>query len=351
MIVRRKSKPIRVGSVTVGGDAPIVVQSMTKADTRDTKATIDQIRELEDYGCEIIRVAVPDMAAAESLPAIRQGISIPLIADIHFDYRLALAALKAGVDGLRLNPGNIRDPDKVRAIVEAAKERQVPIRIGVNAGSLPKPSASRQSASVADRMVDAALSQVRYLDSLDFDLIKVSLKAFDIDTTVQAYRQIADKVPYPLHLGITESGTPRAGSIRSAIGIGILLYLGIGDTIRVSLTGHPRDEVIAAYEILKSLGLRQKGPTLVSCPTCGRTEIDLISLANAVEERISRMDSAIKVAVMGCVVNGPGEAREADVGIAAGRGKAAIFRKGEVVRTVEEEEALEALMAEVESLN
>ena len=344
---RRASKPIKLGDITIGGGAPVVVQSMAKTDTRDVAATISQIRELEEYGCELIRVAVPDEEAAQALSSIKRAIHIPLIADIHFDYRLALTALKAGVDGLRLNPGNISQPKQIAAIVQAAKPRGVPIRIGVNAGSLPKPATPQ--VPLAERMVEAALKQIHLLESLDFDLIKVSLKAFDVPTTIEAYQLIAQKIPYPLHLGITEAGLPRAGAIRSALGIGILLYLGIGDTIRVSLTADPKEEVIAAYEILKSLNLRQHGPTLVSCPTCGRCEVDLAGLAEAVEKSLAKLDKAIKVAVMGCVVNGPGEAKDADVGIACGKGKGALFRKGEVMRTVEEKDFLKALMGEVES--
>ena len=343
---RRASRPLSIGGVTVGGGAPVVVQSMTKTDTRNVTATVNQIGELEEYGCEIVRVAVPDEEAAQALASIKRRVRIPIIADVHFDYRLALAALRAGVDGLRLNPGNISEPEQVAAVVEAAKPRGVPIRIGVNAGSLPR-SVNTQ-APVAERMVEAALEQIPLLEDLDFDLIKVSLKAFDVPTTVEAYQIIARKVPYPLHLGITEAGLPKTGVVRSTLGIGILLYLGIGDTIRVSLTAHPREEVVAAHEILKGLNLRQRGPTLISCPTCGRCEVDLVSLAMAVEERLAKLDKPIKVAVMGCVVNGPGEARYADVGLACGRGRGALFRRGEVVRTVEEKDFLEGLMGEVE---
>jgi len=343
---RRASKPIKIGNVTIGGGAPIVVQSMTKTDTCDVMSTIDQIKELEDCGCELVRVAVPDTEAAKALAAIKRGISMPLVADIHFDYRLALMALEAGADGLRLNPGNISDPEKVATIVQAAKERNVPIRIGVNAGSLPKTATPRLT--VAQRMVEAALQQIRLLESLDFDLIKVSLKAFDVPTTIEAYRDIAQKIPYPLHIGITEAGTPRTGIIRSTVGISTLLYLGIGDTIRVSLTAHPREEVIAAYEILKSLDLRQHGPILVSCPSCGRADVDIIKLAEEVEEKLLKIDKPIKVAVMGCEVNGPGEAKDADVGIACGKGRAVLFKKGKKIRTIEENDFLTALMAEVE---
>jgi len=343
---RRVSKPVQIGTVTVGGDAPIVVQSMTKTDTRDVMSTIHQIKELEDCGCELVRIAVPDAEAAQALSAIKKGVSLPIIADIHFDYRLALMALEAGVDGLRLNPGNIGEPEKVKAVAYAARERNVPIRIGVNAGSLPKET--NPDLSVAQRMVEAAMKQIRLLESLDFDLIKVSLKAFDVPTTIDAYRDIADRIPYPLHIGITEAGTPRTGIIRSAVGISTLLYLGIGDTIRVSLTAHPREEVIAAYEILKSLNLRQHGPILVSCPTCGRTEVNIVKLAGEVEKRLVKITKPIKVAVMGCVVNGPGEARDADVGIACGKGKAVLFKKGKKIRTIEEKDIVSVLMREVE---
>ena len=319
---------------------------MTKTDTRDVMSTIRQIKELEDYDCELVRVAVPDMEAAQAIRAIKRGISIPMIADIHFDYRLALMALEAGIDGLRLNPGNISEPEKVRAIAQAAKERNVPIRIGVNAGSLPK--TADPQLTIAQRMAVAALEQIRLLESLDFDLIKVSLKAFDVPTTIEAYRSIAEKIPYPLHIGITEAGTPRTGIIRSVAGISTLLYMGIGDTIRVSLTAHPREEVIAGYEILKSLNLRQHGPILVSCPSCGRAEVDIVKLAEAVEKQLVKTDKPIKVAVMGCVVNGPGEARDADVGIACGKGRAVLFKKGEKIRTIQEKDFVTVLMAEVE---
>ena len=345
---RRISKQIQIGGVKIGGGAPVVVQSMTNTDTRDVKSTIRQIKQMERYGCEIIRVAVPDMQAASALKDIKKGIKIPLIADIHFDYRLALAALEAGVDGFRLNPGNIGDREQIKKVVLAAKERAVPIRIGLNAGSLPKQAGADKP--VAQRMVNAALEQVRLLESLGFDLIKVSLKAFDVPTTIAAYRAISVKIPYPLHIGITEAGTPRTGIIRSSVGIGTLLYLGIGDTIRVSLTAPPKEEVTAAWEILKSLNLRQHGPVLVSCPTCGRTEVDLVKLALQVEKELQKIKKPIKVAVMGCVVNGPGEAADADVGIACGKGKGILFRNGKKIGVVQEEDFLKALMAEVKKL-
>jgi len=357
MLKRRESKPVHIGSVQVGGGAPISVQSMTKTDTRDVGATVAQIRELEEVGCEIVRVAVPDMHAARALSEIKRQIEIPLIADIHFHYRLALEAIDRGVDGLRLNPGNIRDEERVRLIVEKAKERRIPIRIGVNFGSLPpaesatsQDRAAEGEYTAVDRMVDAALWEVRILEEMGFDLVKLSLKAFDVPTTVEAYRRIARLVPYPLHVGITEAGTVRSGSIRNAVGIGILLYEGIGDTIRVSLSGPPQEEVRAGYEILKSLNLRQRGPTLVACPMCGRADVDVMTLARQVERLLQRIDRPIKVAVMGCEVNGPGEAKDADVGLAAGVGRGVIFRKGKRVRTVAEAEMLSALMEEIGKL-
>ena len=348
MIKRRISKAIQIGDVTVGGDAPISVQSMTKTDTRDAQATISQIKELEDCGCEIIRCAVPDIEAARALKTIKKAIRIPLIADIHFDHRLALEALKSGVDGLRLNPGNISDPEKVSLVVKEAKTRRVPIRIGVNFGSLPEDLDPKLS--VPEKMVEAGLRHIRILENLDFDLIKVSLKAFDVPTTVEAYRRIAKIVPYPLHIGITESGTPRRGLVRSAVGLGILLNQGIGDTLRVSLTSAPSEEVYAGYEILKSLNLRQRGATIVSCPTCGRTESDLTGLVAAVDDYLVDRKKSLKVAVMGCIVNGPGEARDADIGVACGKGKAVIFKKGQQLRVVNEADIFNELKKEIEEM-
>ncbi len=348
MIARRQSKPIRIGKVTVGGNSPIIVQSMAKTDTRDTKATINQINELSDCGCEIVRIAIPDLEAAEAVSKIKKKTTIPIIADIHFDYRLALESLKSGADALRLNPGNIRDRKQVAEVVMVARQRQVPIRIGVNAGSLPP--ASKPAISTSAHMVNIALEQVKLLESLDFDLIKVSLKAFDVLTSIEAYRSIASKMPYPLHLGITEAGLLPAGAIRSAVGLGILLYEGIGDTIRVSLSAHPCQEVNAGHDILKSLNLRQHGPVLISCPSCGRSEVDIISLAESVDMKLRDIKEPIKVAVMGCVVNGPGEAKEADIGIACGKGKGVIFRKGKVIRTVMEEDFFVALVNELKKL-
>ncbi len=349
MIKRRASRPIHVGDVIVGGAGKIVVQSMTKTDTRDVAATADQISQLASAGCEIVRIAVPDMEAAGALAQIKRRSPIPLIADIHFDYRLALAAMESGVEQVRFNPGNIRDREHIAAIVRAARERSIPLRIGVNAGSLPH---ERRSGHLAVHMAEAALEQIRLIEHLEYDRIEVSLKASDVLTTIEANRAIAERMPYPLHIGITESGPPRTGSIKSAVGLGTLLYLGIGDSLRVSLTTpDPCEEVFAGYEILKALELRQRGPRLVSCPTCGRCEArGFYELVESVEKRLAGMNATITVAVMGCVVNGPGEARDADVGLACGKGRGVIFKKGEKVRTVEEPDFLEALTAEIKAL-
>jgi (E)-4-hydroxy-3-methylbut-2-enyl-diphosphate synthase len=327
---------------------------MTATDTADVQATIRQVHELAELGCELVRIAVPDKEAAAALPEIVGQTPVPLVADIHFDYRWALAALKAGIHALRLNPGNIRDPEKVQTVVREAKARETPIRIGVNAGSLPPLRALAEDElppAMHERMVDAALWEIGLLEELGFDKIKISLKAFDVPTMVQAYRDLATILdergtPYPFHLGVTEAGTPRAGSVRSAIGIGILLSEGIGDTIRVSLAADPKEEVPVCWDILASLNLRQRGPTLVACPTCGRIEIELIPLANKVEAHFQKLGKPITVAVMGCVVNGPGEARMADLGIAGGKGRGVIFRKGQVIKTVDEKDFLSALIEE-----
>ena len=373
MTNRRVSKPVYVGGVKVGGDAPITVQSMTKTDTRDVSATVKQIKGLEAIGCEIIRCAVPDVEAAKALGEIKRQISIPLVADIHFHYQLALESLNQGVDCLRLNPGNIRDPERVKEVVAAAKEREVPIRIGVNFGSLPPVGGIGQTRgfsrlfdmvnrlpkagevtegeySLVDHMVATALWEITLLEDLDFDLIKISMKAFDVPTTIEAYTRLAKIVPYPLHLGITEAGTVQSGSVRSAVGLGHLLYQGIGDTIRVSLSGDSREEVTAGYDILKSLNLREKGATLVACPSCGRADIDVVKLANQVDRLVKDLETPIKVAVMGCEVNGPGESKDADIGIAGGNGRAIIFRKGVKTKVVPEAEMLTALMAEIQEI-
>jgi (E)-4-hydroxy-3-methylbut-2-enyl-diphosphate synthase len=348
--MRRKSRAITLGNVKIGGDAPLSVQSMTNTDTRDVKATLKQIKKLENAGCEIIRVAVPDMDAAKRLGEIRKAIKIPLIADIHFDYRLALKAIKEGVDGLRINPGNIGDKWKVKEVVNSAKDKGIPIRIGVNAGSLDKDLWEKYGGPTADAMVESAMMHIRILEDMSFRAIKVSLKASDIDRTVTAYRMLAGKVDYPFHIGISEAGTYFSGMIKSAIGIGILLNEGIGDTLRVSLTADPVEEVKVGFEILKVLRIRQTNPEIISCPTCGRCEIDLESIALKVEDAVKSLKSPIRIAVMGCVVNGPGEAREADLGVAGGKGMGLIFRKGEIVRKVREEEIVDALIDEAKRM-
>ncbi|MGI6604182.1 MAG: flavodoxin-dependent (E)-4-hydroxy-3-methylbut-2-enyl-diphosphate synthase [Firmicutes bacterium] len=346
---RRASRSVKVGSVTIGGGAPISVQSMTNTDTRDAATTLRQVNELAAAGCEIVRVAVPDQEAAEALGQICRQAPVPIVADIHFDYRLALAALAAGAHGLRLNPGNIGGPERVQAVARAACERGVPIRVGVNAGSLEKAIREREGGVTASGMVESALAQARLLEEAGLSDIVISLKASDVPLTIAAYELAAERCDYPLHLGITEAGTPMRGTIRSAVGLGALLARGIGDTIRVSLTGDPVEEVQVGYEILKALNLRQRGPVLISCPTCGRCEVNLIGLAQQVEQAISGLDLPLKIAVMGCVVNGPGEAAEADFGVAGGRGRGLIFRQGQVVRNVTEEELVPALLAELEA--
>jgi (E)-4-hydroxy-3-methylbut-2-enyl-diphosphate synthase len=360
MASRRKTRAIHVGDVQIGGGAPIRVQSMTTADTRDPKATLEQIAELADAGCEIVRVAVPDRVAAAALPDIVPHAKVPLIADIHFEHTLALKAIAAGIDGIRLNPGNIRKHEDVQEVVKAAKERGIPIRVGANFGSLPPMSKEfvdemaeanvSQIELVAEHMVRTALGHVKILEDLDFGDIKISLKAFEVPIMLEAYSRMAKLNDYPLHLGVTEAGTPKAGSVRSAVGLGTLLAAGIGDTIRVSLTTDPVEEVFVGYEILKSLDLRQHGATMVACPTCGRVEVDLFTLANEVDEYLKTIKAPIKVAVMGCVVNGPGEAKDSDVGVAAGRGKGVIFRKGKILRRVMENEIVPALKEEINSI-
>ena len=351
MIQRRKTRQIRVGGVKVGGAAPLTVQSMTKTDTRDVGATVDQIWALEAAGCDIVRLAVPVREAAEKLGEINKQIRIPLIADIHFNYKLALLALAQGVDGLRLNPGNIGARWCVEEVIKAASEKKIPIRIGVNAGSLEKDLLQRFGGPTAEGMVESALRHIRILEDLGYNEIKVSLKASNPLMMISAYRMLADKVDYPFHLGVTEAGTAGAGTIKSAVGIGTLLAEGIGDTIRVSLSADPVEEVRVGIEILKSLALRKQGMTFVACPSCGRADIDLLGLAKEVERRmIPFSDKDIHVAVMGCEVNGPGEARAADIGVAGGKGIGLIFKKGEVIRKVPEAEIVEALMLEVKKL-
>jgi (E)-4-hydroxy-3-methylbut-2-enyl-diphosphate synthase len=348
--MKRKTRVIKLGQVEIGGGAPVVVQSMTSTDTRDADATTAQILKLHQAGCEVVRVAVPDMEAAQALSAIRKASSLPVVADIHFDYRLALRCLEAEVDGLRINPGNIGSRSKVRMIVERARERSIPIRIGVNAGSLEKELLARYGGPTPEAMVESALGHVHILEDLNYPFIKISLKSSNVMDTVAAYRMISAQVDYPLHLGITEAGTVKRGLIKSALGIGILLAEGIGDTIRVSLTADPVEEVWAAYEILRAVGLRNRGVELISCPTCGRCEIDLQGLAETMDEELRDISQPLKVAVMGCVVNGPGEAREAEVGIAGGRGFGLLFKKGEIVARVEAGHMAQALVEAVREI-
>lgn len=339
-----------MGGVQIGGDAPVVVQSMTSSDTRDIEATLEQIRELEEAGCEIVRVAVPDEAAAAAIREIKDRIHIPLIADIHFHHQLALAAMQSGADGIRINPGNI-SPDGIRRIVRMAKENRKAIRIGINAGSLNKETAARYGGATPEALVESALDTITLLEEMGFEAIKLSLKSSDVATTIEAYRLISGKTDYPLHLGVTEAGTLVQAAIKSAIGIGTLLYDGIGDTIRVSVTGHPVQEMGVAYGILRALNIRMVGPDIVSCPTCGRCEIDLAGLAGQVESELKGMKGHLKIALMGCVVNGPGEAAEADIGIAGGRGSGMLFKKGRIVKKIREEEFLPVLLEEVRKMS
>ena len=348
MYNRRHSNTVTVGNVRIGGGSPVSIQSMTTTDTRDVAATLRQIHELTEAGCEIVRVAVPDKQAAQALGAIKRGISVPLVADIHFDYRLALEALAQGVDKLRLNPGNIGSHERVRLVAQAAKERGVPIRIGVNSGSLEQQLIDKYDGVTPTALAESALSHARILEDLDFGDIVISIKASSVPQTLEAYSLLAPRVPYPLHIGITEAGTIRAGTIKSTAGIAALLAQGIGDTVRVSLTADPVEEVKAARDILQAMEIRTFGPTLVSCPTCGRTEIDMIPMAQSVEAYLSNMRTPIKVAVMGCVVNGPGEARDADIGIAGGKGEGLIFAKGRIIAKVPEEQLLSALFREID---
>jgi (E)-4-hydroxy-3-methylbut-2-enyl-diphosphate synthase len=346
---RKKTKSLFIGGVQIGGDAPIVVQSMTSTDTRAVRATVDQISELEAAGCEIVRVAVPDEAAASAIKKIKARIHIPLIADIHFSHQLALLAMRHGADAIRINPGNL-SAEGIRQIVKAAKKAGTVIRIGINAGSLDKEVAGRHGRPTAEALVESALKSIRFLEEMDFDAIKLSLKSSDVATTIEAYRLIAEKTDYPLHLGVTEAGTLLQAAIKSAIGIGTLLYDGIGDTIRVSVTGHPVQEMTVAYGILRALNLRRVGPDIISCPTCGRCEIDLAGMTAQVEKALQGMKAPLKIALMGCVVNGPGEAAEADIGIAGGKGTGMLFKKGKIVRKINEEEFIPVLLAEIEKM-
>ncbi|NCE64249.1 flavodoxin-dependent (E)-4-hydroxy-3-methylbut-2-enyl-diphosphate synthase [Pseudoflavonifractor sp. 524-17] len=344
------TKQIQVGKIPVGGGAPVTIQSMTNTPTHDVAATVAQIHKLEAAGCEIIRCAVPDRAAAKAIGRIREQISIPLVVDIHFDYKLALEAAAAGADAVRINPGNIGGEDRVKAVAQACAARNIPIRVGVNGGSLEKHLLERYGGVTAQALVDSAFCHIRLLNRYDFDDICVSLKCSSVPLTMAAYRLMAEQSRYPLHVGLTEAGTPRMGVLKSAVGIGGLLALGIGDTIRVSLSADPVEEIYAARDILKVAGLRREGAELISCPTCGRTQIDLISLANQVEARLKTVDKPITVAVMGCVVNGPGEASAADVGIAGGRGEGLLFRRGEIVKKVPQYQLVDELFALIETL-
>jgi len=347
---KKRKREIFLGGVKIGGDAPISVQSMTKTDTREASSTIKQIHQLEKAGCEIIRVAVPNMKAAKILSSIKQAISIPLVADIHFDYKLALEAIKQGVDGLRINPGNMRSKQRVQMVVEAVRERKLPIRIGVNAGSLEKRLLKKYQRPTPEAMVESAMDHIHLLEMFQFFDIKVSLKSSNLLDTIQAYRLIHRKIDYPLHLGITAAGPLFSGTIKSSIALGILLADGIGDTIRVSLTGSPLEEVRVGYEVLKTLKLRQRGPEIISCPTCGRCEINIFKIVDKIEKELSTLPHDLKIAVMGCVVNGPGEAREADIGIAGGRGGGLLFKKGKVIRKLKEKDLTSALIEEAQSM-
>ena len=343
-------KQIVVGGVPIGGGAPVTIQSMTNTPTRNVEATVEQIRRLAAAGCEIIRVAVPDMEAAQAVGEIKKQISIPLVVDIHFDYRLALEAVKQGCDAVRINPGNIGSPDRVAAVAAACKERGVPIRIGVNGGSLEKPLLAKFGGATPEALVESAFGHIKLLEDCDFTDICISLKSSSVPVTMGAYKLMDEKSAYPLHIGVTETGTPKMGILKSAVGIGGLLALGIGDTIRVSLSAYPVEVVYAARDILKAAGVRKEGPELISCPTCGRTQIDLIGLANEVEERLKAVDKPITVAVMGCVVNGPGEASAADVGLAGGVGEGLLFKKGEIIKKVPQDKLVDELFRLIETL-
>lgn len=344
---REHTKTIQIGNVKIGGGNPVAIQSMTNTRTEDVVATVEQIRRLEAAGCEIVRCTVPTLEAAEAIREIKKQIRIPLVADIHFDYKMAIAALENGADKIRINPGNIGGEDKVKAVVEAARERNVPIRVGVNSGSLEKQLVDKYHGVTAQGLVESALDKVHMIEAIGYDNLVISIKSSDVMMCVRAHELLAEKTEYPLHVGITESGTVASGNIKSAVGLGLILYQGIGDTIRVSLTGDPAEEIKSAKLILKTLGLRKGGIEVVSCPTCGRTKIDLIGLANQVENMVADIDLDLKVAVMGCAVNGPGEAKEADIGIAGGEGEGLLIKKGKIIRKVPENELLGVLREEL----
>ncbi|RKD27747.1 4-hydroxy-3-methylbut-2-en-1-yl diphosphate synthase [Caminicella sporogenes DSM 14501] len=348
---RRNTKKIKCGNIFIGGDAPITIQSMTNTDTRDVKKTVEQIKKLEEAGCEIIRLAVPDMEAADAIYEIKRNVKIPVVADIHFDYRLAIKSIENGVDKLRINPGNIGDINRIKKVVSKAKEYNIPIRIGVNAGSLDKKILKKYNGKITpSALVESALVHIDILESLDFNDIIISLKASDIRLTYEAYNLLAKKVDYPFHIGITEAGTVWRGTIKSSIGIGCMLLNGIGDTLRVSLTGDPIEEIKVAKEILQCLGLRKYGINLISCPTCGRCQIDLSKIANIVENELKNINIPITVAIMGCAVNGPGEAKEADIGIAGGKNSALLFKKGKIIKKVSEEDIIKVLLEEINEM-
>lgn len=349
MMLRQKTREIRIGDVIIGGERPVAIQSMTNTKTEDVKGTVEQILRLEAAGCEIVRCTVPTQEAAKALKEIKKSIHIPLVADIHFDYRMAIAAIENGADKIRINPGNIGTTERLRAVVDKAKECNIPIRVGVNSGSLEKSLLEKYGGVTAEGIVESALDKVRMIEDMDYDNLVVSIKSSDVMMCVKAHEMIAEKCPYPLHVGITEAGTLYSGNIKSSIGLGIILYEGIGNTVRVSLTGDPVEEIRSAKLILKTLGLRKGGIEVVSCPTCGRTQIDLIGLADQVESMVQEFPLDIKVAVMGCVVNGPGEAKEADIGIAGGKGEGLLIKKGEIVKKVREEELLETLRQELQN--
>ena len=348
---RNETKEVRIGNVVIGGRHPVAIQSMTNTKTEDVEATVEQILRLEAAGCEIVRCTVPTIEAAEALKEIKKRIHIPLVADIHFDYKMAIAAIENGADKIRINPGNIGSKERVKAVVDKAREYNVPIRVGVNSGSLEKPLLEKYGGVTAEGIVESALDKVRMIEELGYDKLVVSIKSSDVMMCIKAHELLAPQCPYPLHVGITESGTVYSGNIKSSVGLGIMLHEGIGNTIRVSLTGDPVEEIRSAKLILKTLGLRTGGIEVVSCPTCGRTRINLIELANQVEQMVQEFPLDIKVAVMGCVVNGPGEAREADIGIAGGIGEGLLIKKGEIVRKVKEEELLETLRQELINWN
>lgn len=350
MINRIRSREVTIGNKVIGGGNPILVQSMTNTYTGDLKSTFKQIRKLEESGCEIIRVAVPDKKSCQAIPSLKEKINVPLVADIHYDYRLAICAIENGADKIRINPGNIGKKEYVKEIVDSASRKGIPMRIGINAGSLEKDLLEKYGSPVPEALIESALRNIEIVESFNFHSMVVSIKSSSVLDTIEANKLVSQEIEYPLHLGVTEAGPVKSGTIRTTAGISVLIYMGIGDTIRVSLTGDPVEEVYAGYKILKSLEVRDSGPTIISCPTCGRMEIDMIPIVKKVDERVSNLKHNIKIAIMGCVVNGPGEAKMADVGVAGGKGRGVVFRKGKIVKNVKEEELFDALMEEIEKL-